>query len=288
MARIGFIGLGSMGGPMAARLAAAGHAMVAFDAAGTRERAPLAARTAVSVADVARAADVVLLSLPDGAAVAVVTAEIAAADRRRVQTVVDTSTIGVGAARAAVGSLAACGVVYLDAPVSGGVAGARSGRLTMMMAGPSAAIERVRPLVSVLAANVFAVGPQPGQGQAMKLLNNVLSATALVATSEAIVFGLDHGLDMRTMLDVLNVSSGQNTATSDKFPRRVLTGTYDAGFATKLMAKDVRLYMEDVRAGGAAAPVGAVVDAQFAAADAALPGSDFTRIYAYVRGARRA
>ena len=118
----------------------------------------------------------------------------------------------------------------------------------------------------------------------MKLLNNFLSATAMAATSEAVTFGLAHGLDLALILAVLNVSSGQNTATSDKFPNRIATGTYDAGFHTALLAKDVRLYQEDARAAGTPNEVGSTISEIWRRADLAMPGSDFTRIYDFVRG----
>ena len=157
----------------------------------------------------------------------------------------------------------------------------------MMIAAEAATLEPLQPMLAAIAGNRFHVGATVGQGQAMKLLNNFLSGTAMAATAEAVSFGLDHGLDMKTMLEVLNASSGQNTATSDKYPRRVLTGTYDAGFATRLIAKDVALYERCVAASGARSALGAAVCEQWRRADAALPGSDFTRIYDYVRDSRR-
>ena len=116
----------------------------------------------------------------------------------------------------------------------------------------------------------------------MKLLNNVLSATALAATSEALAFGVAQGLDLATMVDVLNVSTGRNSATVDKFPNRVLTGAYDAGFHTALMAKDVRLFLASAARAGTARSIATSVRAVWDEADAALPGSDFTEIWKHV------
>ena len=132
-------------------------------------------------------------------------------------------------------------------------------------------------MLSEIARKCFHVGDSVGQGQAMKLLNYFLSGTAMTATAEAISFGIDQGLDMAVMLDVLNVSTDQNTATSDKFVRRVLTGTYDAGFTTSLITKDLKLYEQCVADSGAKSVVGAAVGELCQRADAALPGSDFTR-----------
>ena len=284
---LGFVGLGNMGQPMARNLAAAGWRIVGFDAAGTEPRLPPGATAAMSVAAIAAMAEVVVLSLPDGKAVNAVVAEIAAAGERRVAAVIDTSTIGAEAAQTAAATLVPAGVVYVDAPVSGGVSGAKAGSLAMMVATDSLTFARHQPMLGLIAKNCFYIGDVVGQGQAMKLLNNFLSGTAMAATAEAISFGMDQGLEMKTMLEVLNASSGQNTATSDKYPKRVLTGTYDAGFATKLIAKDVKLYEECVADSGAASVIGSVVCAQLQRADAALPDSDFTRIYDYVRDNRR-
>ncbi len=285
--KLGFIGLGNMGQPMASRLVAGGWHVVGFDAAGTEPRLPAGTHAAGSVAAVAAETEVMLLSLPDGAAVNAVVNQIAAAADRRARVVIDTSTIGIEAARLAAEALAPSGAVYIDAPVSGGVSGATAGSLAMMVATEATTFARHQSMLATIAKNCFHVGDVVGQGQAMKLLNNFLSGTAMTATGEAIAFGIDHGLDMKTMLDVLNVSSGRNTATSDKYLKRVLTGTYDAGFATKLIAKDVRLYEECVANSGARSVLGSVVSEQLQRADAALPESDFTRIYDFVRDSRR-
>ena len=286
-APVGFVGLGRMGGPMAANVRAAGHDLVAFDLAGTEERAPEGARAAISPVGVAAASATVLLCLPDGAAVLSVVREIAQAKGRVTTTVVDHSTIGLAAANEVAAVLTDAGIDYLDAPVSGGIAGARAGSLAMMVAGRAATVARLRPVLETMAQNCVHVGDEVGQGQAMKLLNNFLSATAMAATSEAIAFGVDHGLDMAKMLDVLNVSTGRNTATGDKFPKRILTGTFDAGFSTQLMMKDVGLYDECVRASGARAPIGSAVHSLLEELCAALPDSDFTCIYPYIEKVRK-
>ena len=139
--------------------------------------------------------------------------------------------------------------------MSGGVAGARAATVAVMYAGAAQTLARLRPVLESLAGAIFDVGREPGQGQAMKIANNFLSATAMAATSEAVAFGEAVGLDMATMLDVLNVSTGRNTATSDKFVNRVLTGSYDAGFTCSQMDKDLRLYREALAGSGGAEPV---------------------------------
>jgi 3-hydroxyisobutyrate dehydrogenase-like beta-hydroxyacid dehydrogenase len=260
--------------------------VVAFDQAGTDARLPAGAAAAASGAEVAARSDTVLLSLPDGTATLAVVDEIAAAPARRAGVVVDLSTIGPAAAAEAAGRLASVDVIYTDGPVSGGVAGARARTISLMFAGPRTTFEDHRPVLDAFARHVFHVGSRPGQGQAMKLVNNFLSAVALTATSEALTLGRTHGLDMATMLDVLNVSSGRNTATDDKFPTRVVTGTYDAGFRTRLMAKDVTLYRDDVVRAGTPAELGAVVAELWQRFAAAHPDSDFTEIWRYVAADR--
>ncbi len=281
--RLGFIGLGQMGAPMAANITKGGFDLVVFDQAGTAERAPAGAALAVSVADAAARAETLFLSLPDGPVSIAVARQIAAAPARRTTVVVDLSTIGPIAARAAAEILSAAGVTYIDAPVSGGQAGAVAGTITLMWAGPVAELERHRAVIAAFCKNPFHVGEAPGQGQALKLINNFLSGTAMTATSEAMLYGLTQGLDMKTMLDVVNVSTGANSATRDKFPNRVLTGSFDAGFKTALLAKDIRLYLENARAAGAPDAVGSVVAALWQACDRALPDSDFTRVFEFLR-----
>jgi 3-hydroxyisobutyrate dehydrogenase len=281
----GFIGLGKMGGPMAANVAKAFPGLVCFDAAGTAARLPDGGVPADSIADVAARAEVVLISVPDGAATLAVAKEIVDAPARVVSTLIDLSTIGPQAARQAAAMLADAGVAYCDGPVSGGAAGARAATISLMFSGPAALLDTHRTLLDSFTGNVFHVGGQPGQGQAMKLANNYLSATALAATSEAIAFGIAHGLDMKTMIEVLNVSTGRNSATVDKFPNRVLTETYDAGFSTAHMTKDVGLFVDGAAAAGTADVVAAAVTQTWRGCDAALPGSDFTEIWRYVSSA---
>ena len=281
--RVGVVGLGNMGGALAANLVGAGLDVVATDVAGPGG-CPDGATFVPDLATVARDAHVVVLSLPDGPVSERVAAGIAGTGGRRVAHVVDTSTIGVAAARAIDALLAGAGVAYVDAPVSGGVAGARARTLSVMVAGTDAACEAVAPVLAGLSDRRHRVGDRPGMAQALKLANNFLSATALAATSEAIAFGLSAGLDMGTMLEVLDASSGRSAATGDKFPDHVLTGRYASGFANSLMAKDVRLYLAAVEAEGGPAVLGRVTAGVWERFAAAEPGADFTRIYPFVEG----
>lgn len=241
-APVGLVGLGNMGGALAATLVAAGHDLVTHDLAGP-ERSPAAATFVADLAELGRQAPIVVLSLPDGRASATVAGVLAAAPDRAVTHVVDTSTVGLDAAREVAALLAGAGIAYVDAPVSGGVAGARARTLTVMIAGDPDACAAVRPVIEGLSDRRYHVGDRPGMAQALKLANNFLSATALAATSEAVTFATAEGLDMATVLDVLNASSGRSAASSDKFVDHVLTGAYASGFANTLMAKDLDLHL---------------------------------------------
>ena len=283
---VGFIGLGNMGGPMAGHLQTAGVQLLVHDAAGTQARAPKNAHIAPDSEAVAQGADVVILSLPNGDIVNAVCNELATAPQRRASTIIDTSTIGITQALATHETMATHGVNYLDCPVSGGVSGARDASVAVMFAGPASDYERYAPLLGNVAAKVVHVGESAGLGQAMKLLNNFLSATAMAATSEAIAFGEVHGLEMATMLEVLNVSSGRNTATADKFPNRILTGSFDAGFTSRLMEKDVRLYLEAVGESQAQCAVAPEVHRVWEQLEADEPNTDICNVYPYVRDGR--
>jgi 3-hydroxyisobutyrate dehydrogenase-like beta-hydroxyacid dehydrogenase len=263
-----------MGGRMAVRLLEAGHELVAFDP--DPEAADAARAAGATVVDdpraVADVAPVVFASLPSPELVRVVAlGEGGLAGGRAIATFVDLSTTGPAVAREVAGGLAAHGVVALDAPVSGGPAGAESGRLTVMLSGPAEAIDEVRPLVGAFAANVFVVGDGPGHGQAAKVLNNIMSACAIAITAEALVVGVRAGLDPKVLLDVLAVSSGSNVAVTDKFPKQVLTREFDHGFRLDLMLKDVRLALDEGRAHGVPMVLGATVGELWALGQAGGP-----------------
>lgn len=282
---IGWIGVGSMGHRMSRHLATAGYPLVVADAMST-DKAPPGAAIAKSNAEVAAKAETVILSLPDGKVSEAVSRELAAAPSRKVKTVIDTSTIGIKAAEACAALLAKAGVEYVDAPVSGGTSGADKATIAIMLACAQPSYERFKPLMSLM-GKPFHVGPKAGQGQAVKVLNNFLSATALAASCEAVAFGTALGIDMKTILDIVNASSGRNSATEDKFPNRILHGRYDAGFTAKLQLKDIRLYLEAARAAGIADDVAAPVVDLWHRMEAAMPGADITDMYRYTQKGRR-
>ena len=282
--KYGFVGLGDMGGPMAANLARGGFQLIVYDKAGTENLAPSGTEIGAGIKDVARAAQIVFVSVPDAAASLEVARSLVAVENRNTQTLVNLSTVGVEATGSIVKTLADFGIDYVDAPVSGGRAGAIRGTVTVMWSGSAERMEFIRPVLDSFAGSVFFVGPTPGQGQAMKLLNNYLSAVAMTATSEAIVFGLSHSLDMKTMLDVANVSTGQNSATQDKFPNRILSSTYDAGFRMALMGKDVALYLSEAKSAGTPASLCEQVATYWQKGMKQFPDGDFTEIFKVIRG----
>src|SRR6195256_3891091 len=249
---IGFIGLGNMGFPMARRLIEAKHPLVVFD---TRKEVVdklvvLGARAASSPKDVADRAETGLASLPSlQASLEVATGKDGVIEGKRVKRFVDLSTVGSHMAVRIFDLLAKRNIVQLDCPVSGGVGGAEKGTLAVMVSGPRADFELIKPALEVI-GKVFFIGEKPGSAQTMKLANNLLSATAVVATSEAVVMGVKSGLDPNVMIDVINAGSGMNTASRDKFPRSILPRTFDFGFATGLMVKDVRLFLDEAKALG--------------------------------------
>jgi 3-hydroxyisobutyrate dehydrogenase-like beta-hydroxyacid dehydrogenase len=278
---VGFVGLGQMGGPMTRRLLAAGYRLVVHDARPEAMDRLVAegAEAAGSPRDVAARAGTVLVSLPTPEVVR----EVALGPQGLIRgdalrTYVDLSTTGQSVAVEVAAALEEQGIVTIDAPVSGGVRGAVGGTLAVMAAGPRSDLAHVQALLEVF-GQVFHLGERPGLGQLMKLANNFLSATAIVATAEAVALGVRGGLDPAVMLDVINASTGRNTATEDKFPRQVLSREFNAGFTTGLLTKDLALCTAAARVLGVPMPVAAEVYGQWQRAVAELGAeADITRI----------
>lgn len=275
---VGFIGLGNMGFPMARRLLDAGHRLTVFDTrTETLDRAvDIGATPAVSPKDVADQAGTVFASLPSVQASADVAAAVAGGSR--VGRYIDLSTVGARQAAQTHAALAAVGIAALDCPVSGGVRGSENGTLAMMVSGARAAFDAVRDLLETLGTPIF-IGEQPGAAQTMKLANNLLAATTLAATAEAVVLGVKAGLDPNVMIEVFNAGSGATHASRDKFPRAILPRTFDFGFATGLMVKDLRLCLQEAAELGLALQVSEAVGQCWEAALADQGAdSDFTTI----------
>ena len=276
---IGFIGLGKMGFPMARRLIEAGHQLVVFDQRKevVDQLVALGAKSASSPKDIADRAETVMASLPSlQASLEVATGADGVINGSHVKRFIDLSTVGSHMAVKIHGLLAAKKIVQLDSPVSGGVGGAEKGTLAVMVSGPRADFDAAKPALDVI-GKVFFIGEKPGTAQTMKLANNFLSATAMVATSEAVVMGVKSGLDPKVMIDVINAGSGLNTASRDKFPRSVLPRTFDFGFATGLMVKDVRLCLDEMKSLGLSMEVAEAVGRLWEVVIRDMgPESDFT------------
>jgi hypothetical protein len=246
---IGFIGLGNMGQPMARRLIEAGHKLIVYD---TRNDAlaplvALGAQLASSPADVANRVETVMASLPS----LLISKKVALGgggviEGKRIKRFIDLSTTGSRVAAEICVELAKKNIVQIDSPVSGGVGGAKKGTLAVMVSGPPAEVGVVKDALGVF-GRVFIIGEKPGMAQTMKLANNFLSATAMAATSEAVAMGVKAGLDPAVMIDVINAGSGRTTASDQKFPQSILPRTFDYGFTTGMMLKDVRLCTEEAR-----------------------------------------
>jgi len=281
MMDVGFIGLGNMGFPMARRLIQENHDVIAFDtrSAALERVVALGARAASSPKDVANRAETVMASLPSPAAsMEVATGDAGVIEGSRIKRYVDLSTVGSQTAVRIHDRLAEREIVAIDSPVSGGVSGAEKGSLAIMVSGPHAEFEVVRTVLEAIGRPLY-VGEKPGSAQTMKLANNILAANVLVATAEVIVMGVKSGLDAGVMIDVLNAGSGATSASRDKFPRAILPRTFDYGFATGLMVKDVRLYLDEAKALGVPTDVAETIAAlwETAARDQGLD-SDFTAV----------
>lgn len=246
--KIGLIGLGNIGVHFATRLLAAGHELLVYD------RSPAALERIVAkggkpvggARELATEVEILLLCLPMPRVVADVAAEVAAAGQAgRVRIVVDLSTTGPSVTKEVEALLSARNIALVGAPVSGGTVAAERGTLAVMPAGPSVAYEEVEPLLRVIGKNIFYLGADPSLGQTMKIINNTLYATSMVASCEALVYGVKAGLDAETMLDVINVSSGRSFATLERIPQCVLDRSFPVRFTTELLHKDVKMCIDE-------------------------------------------
>ena len=277
----GFVGVGRMGGLMSARLLNSGHKVVVFDVAEEAVTAleKLGAQRAATAAEVASKAETVFLSLPNPEIVQRAALQPGGLiEGTKVRRVVDFSTIGPRTASLVAKGLAGRKIVYVDAPVSGGLKGAREGTLAVMVACPKDVYTELESILKTF-GKPFHLGEFAGQAQTMKLANNLLSAAAIALTSEAMVMGVKAGLNPKVMLDVINAGTGRNSASLDKFPKSVLPGTFDFGFSTGLLYKDVRLCIEEAESLGVPMICGAAVRQMLAVTNAMYgPDSDFTSI----------
>jgi 3-hydroxyisobutyrate dehydrogenase-like beta-hydroxyacid dehydrogenase len=258
MAAIGFIGVGSMGGAMAARMLEQGGELVIYDSnAATRARfQELGAAVAESPRDVADRAETVFACLPTAQiSQNVAYGEDGVIGGTKIRTYIETSTIGGGVIIDIAEKLAPRGINVLDAPVSGAVLGARTGTLTIMVAGPEAGVAALQPILPLFTKRFFYLGEKHGTAQTCKLVNNAIGCVGVLAACEAIAAGVKAGLDAETLLNVINVSSGVNFFTRESFPAFILTHTFAGAGPIEIGAKDLALYVEESDRVGAVSPL---------------------------------
>jgi 3-hydroxyisobutyrate dehydrogenase len=286
--RIAFIGLGNMGTPMAANLTRGGHAVMAYDLAGERARdfaRQHAARATDNLAELAAHAEVVITMLPTGREVrdAVLEAQSGAlaANLRPGTILVDMSSADPVGTRKLGAEIARRSLALVDAPVSGGVPGARDGSLAIMIGGDAEAVAAVKPVLACMGEKLFEVGAL-GCGHAMKALNNMLAATSSAAAAEAIRIGRRFGLDPAVMTDVINASTGRSFPSENLIKQHVISGAFASGFALGLLAKDVSIAEDLARQLGIDAPLGRLVAALWNEARDAIGGEqDHSRALAH-------
>ena len=294
MAKIGFIGLGNMGGGMAANLAKAGHEVMAFDLSpeAVAKAVEGGCRAADSLEDAVTSADVIVSMLPAGKHVRMVYAEAGGvfhfADKGTLM--IDCSTIDVDSARAVISTAIDRGFDMIDAPVSGGVAGAAAGTLTFMCGGASASFDRAKPYLDIMGKNVFHAG-DAGNGQVAKICNNMLLGIHMIGTCEAFNLAKQLGLDAQTFYDISSTASGQNWSMTSycpapgPVPSAPSNNDYKAGFAAAMMLKDLRLAQAAAKSAEADTPLGAQSEAIYERMETAgKDGLDFSAVMKLLDG----
>ena len=288
--KIGFFGVGNMGGPMAANLAAAGHEVVAFDLLPDLLKAveENGVHTTDSPTRAVQGAEVVISMLPSAAAVTglYLGDDGLLPDIDPNALIIDCSTIDADTSRRVAKAAAASGLDMIDAPVSGGVGGAKAGTLTFICGGPEAAVERARPILDVMGKNVFRAGDS-GAGQVAKICNNMLLAVHMIGTAEALQLGADHGLDPAVLSDIMKASSGSNWSLQvynpwpGVMPNVPSSNNYEGGFGVNLMNKDLGLALSAALASRSATPMGALARSLYAGhANQGHGDKDFSSILA--------
>ena len=282
----GFIGLGAMGGAMATRLRDAGVDLFVLDAnPSAMERFKEDGATVCSTpADMADHVDVIFSCLPTAAiARSVAVGNDGAVHGKRLRVFVEMATIGKQAIEPVAAAFAKAGKQLVDVPVSGGPRGASEGTLAAMVAGKASAVEAVRPFLNIMAGKVFVVGEAPGLAQMMKLVNNLISAANMAGAFEALVIGAKAGLEPSLMIEVVNASTGRNSATVDKIPKSVLPGTFDYGARMDIFYKDVTLGLAEAEALGVPTwALGAVVQLWRFAMEQGGAADDYTSVIKHI------
>ncbi len=278
--RVAFLGIGNMGWPMAANLVKAGFEVAVADVAPGRAEAFAAetgGKAAASPAEAAKGADCVITIVPTSKQVAEAVDSVAPSLARGML-VIDMTSGQPGRTREIAAGLAARGVAMIDCPVSGGVPRAKTGQLAIMAGGEEADLDRAEPVLKAMGTSIHRCGPI-GAGQAMKALNNLVSAGGYLIGIEALLIGQRFGLDPAKMVDVLNASTGMNNSTQKKFKEYVLSRRFDAGFGLDLMVKDLSIALEVGRETTTPTPFAALCREMWASAAAMLgPGADHTAV----------
>jgi 3-hydroxyisobutyrate dehydrogenase len=278
--RVCFVGIGNMGWPMAARLVRAGFEVAVTDAVAGRATAfvdEVGGKAVASLAEATKEAEVVVTMLPTSVHVVSVVDEILPSLSSG-KILLDMSSGAPAATQKIAGDLGAIGVSVVDAPVSGGVSRAVTGELAIMTGGEAAALDRIDPLLRAMGTTIHRIGPV-GAGQAMKALNNLVSAGGFLMAVEALVIGQQFGLDPSVMTDVLNASTGMNNSTQKKLKQFVLSRRFDSGFSLDLMVKDLSIALDVGRNGSAPTPFSALCREMWASAASMLgKGQDHTAI----------
>lgn len=282
---IGFVGLGQIGGAMAMRLAAS-HDVLAYDV-NPDAHLRIPAVTAASMDVLANRCELILLSLPNGAASLSAINRLGPCPHDGRGLVINLSTIGPSAAADCAATTAVSGWRYLDAPVSGGVRAAIDGSLSVMLAGSAADIGLAGPIVGRLADKSFVVGPTPGLGQAMKLVNNAIALAVLPLTSEALTFGTSHGLGLGEMLDVINASSGRTQRSEGMFLSSIVTGTFDHGATGEITRKDMELFVDEAVRAGSPTRIAEVVSTIYGEFVEGNPQTDYSFLHDHIARSRR-
>jgi 3-hydroxyisobutyrate dehydrogenase len=280
---VGFVGIGMMGLPMAKRVAGGGYPLHAYDTSEAALKAVCASagvQAAHSLADIGRSCEVVVLMLPDSNVVKKVLLGEGglAAHLKRGAVVIDMSSSNPSVTRELGPELKAAGVDFIDAPVSGGVKRAIDGSLAIMAGGDSAAIARVKPLLSTMGKSIIETG-MLGSGHAMKALNNYVSAAGLLAACEALKVGADFGIAPDKIVAVLNASTGKNNSTENKLMQFIVSGLFNSGFSLALMRKDINIATELAKSVGTDTLLGDALLKAWTDADSKLKGADHTEIY---------
>lgn len=259
---VGFIGVGNMGGAMAHRLLNAGYRLLLCDTnpAALEPLIAQGAEVASSPREIADRAEIVFACLPSPkVSMAVALGENGIVSGAKTRIYVETSTLGVATVKQIGEGLAGSGKMLVDAPISGGPLGAKNGTLSMMLAGSAKATDAISAMLPHIAKNIFNVGAQPGLGQICKVINNAISITGTTIACEAVVLGVKAGMDAHTLVDVLNASTGRNSATANKFPRHILPRTFDSGAPIEIGAKDIGLYLAEAERLGLPSLVGSSI-----------------------------